>query len=165
MLQDLKWPSLQKRREKSRLCMMYKITNGQAHFTSESLKPIQTRSGRRGHEFMYERVRCKTELRNNTFVPKTIRDWNSLPQATVESATLDTFVSRVTRLQWSSEVTVFLSAPSPLSNWHIYFVEMFFFTRKTCTVDILFIFINFILTLHTWNKWPLKNTICYLPTT
>ena len=74
MLQDLKWPSLQKRREKSRLCMMYKITNGQAHFTSESLKPIQTRSGRRGHEFMYERVRCKTELRNNTFVPKTIRD-------------------------------------------------------------------------------------------
>ena len=99
MLNDLKWPTLQKRREKSRLCMMYKITNGQAHFTSESLKPIQARSGRRGHESMYERVRCKTELRNNTFVPKTIRDWNSLPQATVESATLDTFVSRVTRLQ------------------------------------------------------------------
>ena len=99
MLKELKWPSLQKRREKARLCMLYKIKNQQAQFTSEALKPIPERSGRRGHNSMYERVRCKTEQRNNTFVPRTIREWNALPQATVESRTLGSFALKVANSQ------------------------------------------------------------------
>ena len=32
-------------------------------------------------------------------LPRTIRDWNDLPQEVIEAKTIDTFVSRASRLQ------------------------------------------------------------------
>ena len=98
MIKNLKWQTLEQRRKKARLSMLYKVHTGQVHVELTRLKKLRTRSGRRGHSELYERVECRTEYRNMTFLPKTIRDWNGLDQATVQAQTVDTFSSRVSKL-------------------------------------------------------------------
>ena len=75
MIKKLRWQTLEQRRKKARLSMLYKIHTGQVHVEFNRLKRLKTRSGRRGNSEMYERVVCRTEHRNMTFLPKTIRDW------------------------------------------------------------------------------------------
>ena len=98
MLSQLKWQTLQQRRKTSRLKMLYKIDNGLAQFKSKHMRPLPTRSGRRGHPKMFERVTCRTNYRSESFLPKTVRDWNSLPQEVVLSPSLGAFSARVSKM-------------------------------------------------------------------
>ena len=41
--------------------------------------------------------RCRTQYQQQSFLPQTIQDWNNLPQTTVETTTIDTFVSRASK--------------------------------------------------------------------
>ena len=97
MLRELNWDTLQERRRQARLKMFYKINNGLATFRSRKMNQLPERPGRRGHNQMYERVECRTNYRNESFLPKTIRDWNNLPQATVQSPSLGAFSMRVSK--------------------------------------------------------------------
>ena len=97
MLKELKWDTLQDRRRQARLNMMFKIHNGLAQFRSKKLKRLPERSGRRGHSEMYQRVECNTKYRNESFLPKTVRDWNGLPQATVLSPSLGAFIMKASK--------------------------------------------------------------------
>ena len=98
MIKTLKWQTLEQRRKKARLSMMYKIHTGQVQVEINRLKRLKSRSGRRGHSEQYDRVECRTEHRNQTFLPRTIRDWNCLDQDTVQARTTGTFSSRVAKL-------------------------------------------------------------------
>ena len=98
MLEQLKWQTLEQRRKKSRLCMLYKINNGQVQIEFERLKKARARSGRRGNSETFERVTCRTDYRNETFLPKTIRDWNALPEDTVKAKTVGNFAEKVSKL-------------------------------------------------------------------
>eukprot|EP00745_Piridium_sociabile_P045807 TRINITY_DN9988_c0_g1_i5.p1 TRINITY_DN9988_c0_g1~~TRINITY_DN9988_c0_g1_i5.p1 ORF type:complete len:555 (+),score=115.26 TRINITY_DN9988_c0_g1_i5:397-2061(+) len=55
MLHHLQWPTLEDRRKKARLSMMFKITNSLASVTSPDLIPQRTTHARRGHERCYRR--------------------------------------------------------------------------------------------------------------
>ena len=38
------------------------------------------------------REHCRTQYQQYSFLPRTIRDWNDLPQEVIEAKTIDTFV-------------------------------------------------------------------------
>ena len=91
MLDQLGWESLQNRRQMLRLSMMYKIHNGlvamdpQGHMT-----PIRRKS-RFVHTLGYEVPRSQsTNYHHYSFFPRTIRDWNRLPETTVQAPNLRT---------------------------------------------------------------------------
>ena len=99
MLDELKWPSLQDRRRTARLSMLFKIHNGliSTEGIKTSLRPAPPRH-RRTHNQQFAIPQCRTKYRQQAFLPQTIKDWNDLPQDTVEARTIDTFVSRVSSL-------------------------------------------------------------------
>ena len=96
MIESLKWPSLRHRRKVSRLVMMKKILDNEAVVNRDNIIPAPSRN-RRGHSQQLRQIQCKRDYRQQSFVPKTIKDWNSLPEATVASGTLETFKTRVQR--------------------------------------------------------------------
>ena len=97
MLATLNWQSLEHRRKTARLAMLYKIQHGLAHVNCADLEPQPQRS-RRSHSKTYKRFTCRADYRQNAFFPKTVRDWNALPQEAVDAPSLDTFIQRVARL-------------------------------------------------------------------
>ena len=99
MIKDLGWPSLQQRRQTARLTMLYKLINDHVSMSSMKTKliPPPPRQ-RRTHTEQLEQIYCRTNYRQAGFLPRTIREWNALPQKAVEARTVDTFVSLVSGL-------------------------------------------------------------------
>ncbi|KAL8570366.1 hypothetical protein ACOMHN_035784 [Nucella lapillus] len=96
---ELRWPSLQDRRRSARLTMLFKIRHDMVCMSSlkEKMEPAVARQ-RRGHNSQYTLPRCRTQYLQQSFLPRTIKDWNNLPQSVVEATTIDTFVSRASKL-------------------------------------------------------------------
>ena len=91
MLADLKWPKLEARRRYFRLCMMYRINKDIVAIPFDHcLICLQTLS--RGHDQRYRPIKTKLDLFEDSFLPRTIPDWNKLSQGLV-GAPLDQFKS------------------------------------------------------------------------
>ena len=99
MLEILGWTSLEDRRKHARLTMFYKIKNNLVSCPrlKQQLQPPKNRE-RRGHDQQVTQIATNTDYRMISFLPRTIVDWNSLPQDTVDAKTPSTFMSRVNRL-------------------------------------------------------------------
>ncbi|XP_070183866.1 uncharacterized protein [Littorina saxatilis] len=95
MLQTLQWPSLEQRRRTSRLCMLYKITNNLVKVNCDELQHLPSRSRRssRTNTRAFNRIPSKTDTRLNSFLPRTIREWNELPEEVVSAVTAAAFTS------------------------------------------------------------------------
>ena len=91
------WPSLQQRRKKARLEMFYKFHHGLISISSAYLpKPSDNRlSSRTNNNLNYDIPTCTTRYRQMTFFPRTIPEWNKLPQEVVTAESLDCFKSRL----------------------------------------------------------------------
>ena len=94
MIDALQWPSLQHRRKINRLAMLKKFLDHDAIFNMKKIRPAPIRP-RRAHSQQLVKIRGKQEYRTESFLPKTIREWNALPETTIAADTLDTFKSRV----------------------------------------------------------------------
>jgi hypothetical protein len=79
MLADLEWKSLKERRKEARLIMLYKVINNKVALDSSQLKPSNSTSTRNSHNLTYKIPYCRTQYRQQSFFPRTIKDWNSLP--------------------------------------------------------------------------------------
>ena len=90
MLNNLKWPSLEKRRKATRLTNLYKINNHKIKVQCKELEPAPTRS-RRAHDQQLRRLQCKKDIRQNSFFPRTIKEWNELKQEAVSAPSADAF--------------------------------------------------------------------------
>ena len=98
MIDELRWPSLQDRRRAARLTMLYKIRHKLVCMNNFTMKLQPAVSWqRRGHSYQYVQPRCRTQYQQQSFPPRTIQDWNNLPQTIVEATTIDTFVSRASK--------------------------------------------------------------------
>ena len=93
MLRALDWPTLEARREAARLTSLYKIDSGDVKIKSANLQPAPSRS-RRTHDNQYTRLQRHKDIRQNSFFPHTIKQWNSLPQQTVSAPSADAFHQR-----------------------------------------------------------------------
>ena len=98
MITELQWPSLEDRRRIARMSMMYKIHHNLVCVRNikGQLHPLPPRQ-RRGHDQQFVLPQCRTQYHQNSFLPRTIKQWNQLPQEVIEANTIDTFVSRASR--------------------------------------------------------------------
>ena len=98
MFQYLQWPSLQSRRLRSRLTMLYKIRFGLVDINWKSyLNESNYFKGKlRGHsrsKFLHPH--CSLDVFKYSFFPRTCRDWNSLPTDPACHPSLDSFKSAI----------------------------------------------------------------------
>ena len=85
MLADLNWSSLEERREANQLTYLYKIINNVVFINPPALKPKISRL-RRGNSIQFNEITVKTDAYLQSFLPKTARKWNKLPQEIVTVA-------------------------------------------------------------------------------
>jgi hypothetical protein len=100
MLEVLGWNSLEYRRKTFKLTALYKVSNDLVHCNhlKAQLKPAAERERRHGNNRQFQQVGGKTNYKVQSFLPRTISEWNNLPQAVVDAESEDNFMSMVSRL-------------------------------------------------------------------
>ena len=93
MLDELEWPSLEDRRVKSSLTLFYKIHSGTVSLDKDRylIPAPYLRSTRVSHNSQYTRYMAYSDALKNSFFPRTIPLWNSLPSSVVSSQTAENF--------------------------------------------------------------------------
>jgi hypothetical protein len=90
MLHQLNWETLADRRRRARLIVFYKI---QYALIAVPLPPIVIRPDkpRPGYPHQFRVPFCNTEAYKNSFFPRTIRNWNTLPASIACQGSLTLF--------------------------------------------------------------------------
>ena len=89
LLNELGWEPLAARREKQRLTMLYRISNGLVAVPPTRL--IEPERKTRGHSIKYRVIPSTNERVRHSFYNRTIPKWNALNEDTVNSESLQTF--------------------------------------------------------------------------
>ena len=99
MIEQLEWPSLEERRRAARLTMLYKIQSNTVRVRCHELQPSVSRSRRStvSNSRQLERITCSKDYRLHAFFPRTVRQWNSLPESAVAAPSAAAFRSGVLR--------------------------------------------------------------------
>ena len=90
MLNRLEWESLESHRKTIHLCMFYKAYYNLAVFPLLDYASLVT-TCMHGHNIKFLVSHCNKDIYRSSFLPNTIRAWNSLPLALVEASTLEQF--------------------------------------------------------------------------
>ena len=85
ILGQLKWESLKKSRKDNRLILLYKGLKGKASVPTDDLIP-KTRRCRNQNSMAFQTPIANTDVYKGGFFPRTIRDWNALPDSLTSSA-------------------------------------------------------------------------------
>ena len=100
MLRDLGWFSLETRRTIARSNLMYKVCHGTVDIDKNSyLRPhsncrVKTRSS---HDYKLLDINATKDIYFYSFFPRTLRMWNKLPKGIVESNSLETFKTNISK--------------------------------------------------------------------
>jgi hypothetical protein len=98
MLSRLGWESLQERRARCRVHMMYKIVNNHVDIrASDYLVPMPHTVRTRGAHVKFVQPHANKHVYANSFFPAATSWWNSLPASTTEAATFEAFKARVAK--------------------------------------------------------------------
>lgn len=89
MLQQLGWCTLQRRREIHRLSTIYNMHYSLVDFDTINYIHPATRLTRNAHPLGYTVPRSRTQQHQQSFFPRTVQQWNSLPQAAVMAPSLE----------------------------------------------------------------------------
>lgn len=93
MQEELDWPTLQDRRDMTRLTMFYKIVYGLVAVSMPSYIERPTRTTRHMHPLAYRQIHTSSNYFRYSFFPYTVILWNSLPASTVLQPNLEGFKS------------------------------------------------------------------------
>ena len=85
ILENLKWKSLKQRRFENRLILFYTGLNKKANIPVKDLNTPK-RINRKSHDNIFKIPYARTDSYKFSFFPKTIRDWNALPQTIITEA-------------------------------------------------------------------------------
>jgi Reverse transcriptase (RNA-dependent DNA polymerase) len=82
MISDLKWDSLAARRKASRLSVFHRAYNGDNCINDINSHIVRApmESFRYSHPFRIQSITCHKNIGHYSFLPRSIREWNSLPQ-------------------------------------------------------------------------------------
>ena len=92
LIQNLKWENLSTRRKIARLSAFHKAIEGRLAIPVQNyLRPAQ-RTSRRSHSKSFTQLSTRKDCFKFSYVPRTIIDWNSLPESIIctEDSTLFT---------------------------------------------------------------------------
>ncbi len=84
MLSDIGWSKLADRRRDLRLVLLYKVVKGQMAVSADN----RTRSS---NPYKFKTIFTNTTQYKNSFVPRTIIDWNKLSSDTVSAESVSAF--------------------------------------------------------------------------
>ena len=101
MIKNLKWESLQSRRKKARLVLIYKINWGLVEVSNNILTQSDSRT-RGQHKF--RQIFTNKDYYKHSFFPKSINDWNNLPEAICMTPSLESFKSGISTLTFEGSV-------------------------------------------------------------
>ena len=94
MLDTLEWPPLEQRRRYKRSVHFYKATNNLSPVViPDYVKHSSCRT--RTYELAYIQLQINYEQYKHSFLPRTIREWNTLPPDLVQAASVDESLSRL----------------------------------------------------------------------
>ncbi len=96
MLAKLNWDSLQMRRTATRLTMLHKITNDQVAIPASTFLQPVPRLTRLLNQKAFIRPHAKKDCYNKSFFPRTIAEWNYLPDHLVNTNDTKQFKESVT---------------------------------------------------------------------
>ena len=91
MLQKLGWRSLEQRRADIRLIFLYKSLHGLVAVNLQEHLTLQSRVSRQNHPMSFVPLSETKQYLQQSFLPRTIVQWNRLPQNIAMSTCLDTF--------------------------------------------------------------------------
>ena len=99
MVDELEWPSLETRRGggQSSLAFFYMIHSDTVSLDKDTyLTPAPNlRRTRTSHESQYTRYLAYSDALKNSFFPRTIPMWNSIPFSVVTSKTIEEFKAQI----------------------------------------------------------------------
>ena len=98
MISNLQWDSLQARRRQARLVMMYKILHRSVAIPADHILTVNTSRTRSSHHLKLHHLATNSTAYKQSFFPRTIPEWNALPQSLVGSETADIFKCRLSKL-------------------------------------------------------------------
>jgi len=94
--QQINMDFLHVRRQTHRLTLMYKITNNYIDIDPHVyLHNANNQRTRNTHNQKYQIYHTNTDAYKHSFFPRTIRDWNRLPQHIINCTTLDSFTKQL----------------------------------------------------------------------
>ncbi len=80
------------RRQARRLTLMYKITNTHIDIDQQAyLHNANSQRTRNTHTHKYQTYHTNTDAYKHSYFPRTIHDWNILPQLILDCGTIDSF--------------------------------------------------------------------------
>ena len=92
MMQDLEWESLEMRRKKTRLTLLYKLSHNLIDVATEDYLQLNNETRTCGsHSFKYRVLKISKDVFKFSFFPRTIKEWNSLPSEIVCADSLSQF--------------------------------------------------------------------------
>ena len=117
LLEDLKWKSLETRRKESRLTKMYKIVNQQVAIDPDKHLMKPQKQSRSANTNSYVVPYASTTSSQQSFFPRTIRDWNQLPLSIKKAGSVSAFKAQLaTYFAKLSLPLIPLSDPHPTAN-------------------------------------------------
>ena len=92
MLNDSRWHTLEKRRKVARLTMMFIVVSSLSAMQFLPHILLKRRQGtKQFHPTKFIQVSAKTNKYQHSFIARTIRDWNSLPNSVIKKHSEETF--------------------------------------------------------------------------
>ena len=85
MLNELKWDSIESRRQSQRLVTFHKILHGEIDIPPDNYVQSKPQRSRRGHEKQFQLFHYTSTPFAQSFFPETVQLWNELPQSTVDN--------------------------------------------------------------------------------
>ena len=96
MLQTISWPTLEKRRIRTRIIFLYKIIHHLvAIYPTNLLIQSNPRTRQYPHSYSDRPIQITKDSYKYSFFPRTIAQWNLLPVAAVQCTTLDSFREQI----------------------------------------------------------------------
>ena len=105
-LRKLQLPSLQYRRRRGDVIMMYMLLNGDLDLEKGEFVLPAPSSSTRGHPLKLAKPRAQTRVRRNHWSTRVINDWNSLPDHVVLAPSVNVFKNRLD-FHWSEHMYTF----------------------------------------------------------
>ena len=97
MLNHLQWETLEQRRFKARVIMLYKVTHALVAIPSVQFVPVKVAT--RGHQHKFIQIRARTNYYKFTFFPYVIPLWNQLPTDVATAPSLEQFKKGLAAIQ------------------------------------------------------------------
>ena len=91
LLEELKWPSLEQRRKQTRLTNLYKIVNCTLKVEIPNYFSQKERQTRNYHPLKFINAGCRTNIYKYNFFPRSVKEWNELPETIIEAANTEAF--------------------------------------------------------------------------